>query len=114
MARYAVRTRVRILLLLAGWIALLPIAIGQERNVVYGSYPGGAIAGVKTAAFEVVSVRPNKSGDIAERVKFPPDGFTATNAVLLEIIVYAYGLHDPGLSGEVKGIAGAPSWIQFP
>jgi uncharacterized protein (TIGR03435 family) len=56
-------------------------------------------------AFEVASVKPNKSGDI-QALMFPQPGgrFTATNVTLRALIIGAYHLQDSQLSG-------GPDWL---
>jgi uncharacterized protein (TIGR03435 family) len=64
-------------------------------------------AGAVSAAFEVASVKPNKSGD--QRIMFgiqPGGRFTATNTTVLELIRNAYGIQFPGQ------LEGAPDWIR--
>jgi uncharacterized protein (TIGR03435 family) len=56
-------------------------------------------------AFEVASVKPNKSGDV-RALMFPQPGgrFTATNVTLRALIIGAYQLQD-------SQIAGGPDWL---
>jgi uncharacterized protein (TIGR03435 family) len=56
-------------------------------------------------AFDVASVKPNKSGRIAGGAALLPGGrFTATNVPLRQLVRVAYGLLDPQ-------IAGGPNWV---
>lgn len=83
----------KLLLFTAGWITVgLPV-FGQR--VAAPSADGAQIAesAAKLPAFEVVSVKPNKSGNGFE-LTYTPDGFTATNMPLQPVIVNAYNLRD--------------------
>ncbi len=62
-------------------------------------------AGAQAPAFEVASVKPNKSGDIQSLVYPQPGGrFTATNVTLRALIIGAYQLQNSQLSG-------GPDWL---
>ena len=54
--------------------------------------------------FEVASIKPNKSGDPNVMLMFKPNGFSATNAPLHEVIRLAYQVPDFQMSG-------GPLWI---
>ncbi len=56
--------------------------------------------------YEVVSVKPNKSGNGGMSVNFRPAIYSATNTTLPLLIQSAYGLRMDGL------ISGLPSWAQ--
>src|SRR5580765_9003895 len=59
-------------------------------------------------AFEVASVKPNKSG--SNRVNFTPQPggrFTATNVSVMDLVAVAYGASAPF---PRSSILGAPSW----
>src|SRR5580704_7910048 len=59
-----------------------------------------------SVAFEVASVKPNKSGDQRVRIDTPPGGrFVATNVPLRNLIRFAYGVQDVQL-------VGGPDWIR--
>jgi uncharacterized protein (TIGR03435 family) len=77
--------------------------------VVWGLHPGTLHAQAQTPAagpaFEVASVKPNKSGDMRVMLGMQPGGrFTATNAPLIALIRQAYQLQNFQL-------VGAPDWI---
>jgi uncharacterized protein (TIGR03435 family) len=60
-------------------------------------------------AFEVVSIKPNKSGDGRTLMGFPPGGrFAATGVTLRMLIANAYGTPQPLPTFR---IIGGPSWI---
>jgi Protein of unknown function (DUF3738) len=54
--------------------------------------------------FEVVSIKPNKSGDALVGIQSTTDGFTATNYTLQKLIRVAYGVQDDQISG-------GPNWL---
>jgi uncharacterized protein (TIGR03435 family) len=56
-------------------------------------------------AFEVVSVKPNRSGSGSVRVNLPDDGYSATNIPLKLFVASAYGI-------KQEQISGAPSWVE--
>jgi uncharacterized protein (TIGR03435 family) len=96
----------RMLLLIAGLIAAGLPGMGQS-----GAMPSRATDNAtKSPAFEVVSVRPNKSGQ-GFGMNFTPNGFIATNMPLQPVIVMAYNLRDPKLRLGGEAIPGAPKWI---
>lgn len=77
-----------------GIIAEVPPIRGQE--------PGGVTTSPR---FDVVSVKPNKSGEVGGSTAVRPDGhFVAENMALLAVIMTAYGLRG-------YDVAGGPSWI---
>jgi uncharacterized protein (TIGR03435 family) len=82
------------LLLLAGML-VAPVVSAQAPTSGDGHGP----------AFEVASVKPNKSGDV-QALMFPQPGgrFTATNVTLRSLIIGAYQLQDSQLSG-------GPDWL---
>ena len=62
-------------------------------------------AGAQSPAFEVASVKPNKSGDVQALMYPQPGGrFTATNVTLRALIIGAYSLQESQLSG-------GPDWL---
>lgn len=58
----------------------------------------------KVPEFAVVSVKPDKSGTMMVRLMFQPDGFSATNVSLKQLILLTWGINEDRISG-------APSWI---
>jgi uncharacterized protein (TIGR03435 family) len=60
-------------------------------------------------AFEVASVKHNKSAAASPRLGFPPGGrFTATSAAVRQLIMAAYGTPDPL---DASRLIGGPGWI---
>lgn len=58
-------------------------------------------------AFEVASVKVNRSGAVLSSMAFQPGGFSATNVTVHQLILMAYGLQSTQL-------AGGPAWIGSP
>ena len=55
-------------------------------------------------AFEVASVKPNKSGTTQANIGMPPNGVNFVNLPLRGIIQLAYGINQP------SKLAGVPDW----
>jgi uncharacterized protein (TIGR03435 family) len=75
--------------------------------VTISAIASGARAQESAPAFEVASVKPNKSGD--QRIMFgvqPGGRFTATNTTVQELIRQAYDIQFPGQ------LEGGPDWIR--
>ncbi len=86
--------RRELLLAAAGWMLVMAVpAFGQE-----------AAAGAKAPAFEVVSIKPNKSGPGMMRVMSGGDRYSTTNISLKGLIRNAYGIKMDDL------ISGLPGW----
>jgi uncharacterized protein (TIGR03435 family) len=63
-------------------------------------------------AFEVASVKPDKSGGMNRRINMPADRFEATNVPLQNLIAMAYGdAGPPPQSLANDRISGGPSWM---
>src|SRR5882672_4442199 len=56
------------------------------------------------SAFEVASVKPNKSGTTQANIGMPPNGVNFVNLPLRGIIQLAYGINQP------SKLAGVPDW----
>ena len=91
MANLVVRRRM--LLIAGGWAALAVPLSGQ-----------GAVVNAKPLAYDVVSVKPNKSGPGMMRIMNAPDKFSTTNVGLKQVMMNAYGLKMPEM------ISGLPGW----
>jgi len=66
----------------------------------------------QSPAFEVASVKRNRSGEERSRFDTPANRFVATNVDLHDLIAWAYG--DPGPPPELRPdfqLAGGPSWM---
>jgi uncharacterized protein (TIGR03435 family) len=68
--------------------------------------PGSPVVGTasKIPAFEVASIKPDKSGTDMTMLRTTPVGFSASNIALKVLIQQAYGIED-------NQIVGAPSWL---
>jgi uncharacterized protein (TIGR03435 family) len=93
------------LLLLA--IVLMAVAApglwGQGGAASTETAQASATEDVKVPAFDVVSIKPNKSGSGRISIMFKPDGYSAENVSLKMLILGAYGLKEDQLSG-------VPNW----
>jgi len=93
-----------LLFLVAGLMAVgVPSGFGQAGAASSGAASPGATADVKLPAFDVVSVKPNKSTSGMIRIMFKPDGYAASNVSLKMLIQGAYGIREDLISG-------APNW----
>ena len=81
------------LLIAVGWVAFAASVFGQ-----------GVATDAKPLAYDVVSVKPNKSGPGMTRIMNMPDRFSMTNMGLKQLIQNAYGLKMPEM------ISGLPGW----
>jgi uncharacterized protein (TIGR03435 family) len=93
------------LLVVAGAMAVAgPVVFGlmQEPQKQAASTVAGTTS--KVPAFEVASIKPNKSGTGMSLLRTTPVGFSASNISLKAVIQYAYGV-------EENQIFGAPSWL---
>ena len=97
----------KLLLSAAGLLAMaLPVAFGVfNATPSLAQSQAGSTAAV-TPAYEVVSIKPNKSDGTVMRLRlmFTPDGFEAEGVTLQTLIREAYGVQD-------NQISGAPSWV---
>jgi uncharacterized protein (TIGR03435 family) len=90
------RSRLRMLRSLVAWTVVLTMLSPATR--VHSQEPA--------AAFDVASVKVNRSGAVLGSITFQRGGgFTATNVALRELIRAAYGLQNAQL-------AGGPEWIE--
>src|SRR5579863_10087890 len=66
----------------------------------------------QSPAFEVASVKPDKSGGMNRRIGMPADRFEATNVPLQNLIAIAYGDAGPPPQALANDrISGGPSWM---
>jgi uncharacterized protein (TIGR03435 family) len=84
----------------------LPIVFGLAKPAQSSAKDGLPNGAVLTAGFQQVSITPGETGNgvIQTRIKFSPDGLTAKNQTLQELIKLAYGVQD-------NQISGGPDWI---
>jgi uncharacterized protein (TIGR03435 family) len=93
-----------LLLLVIGSIAVAaPSLLGQTSAAPGVAAQPDVTADFKVPAFDVVSVKPNKSDSGMIRVMSKPDGYSATNISLKMLVQGAYGIREDLISG-------APSW----
>jgi uncharacterized protein (TIGR03435 family) len=65
-----------------------------------------------TLAFEVASIKRNRSGTGNWRVKGNPAGLTATNTTPQQLVIFAYALRNFEISRELNDqIVGEPDWM---
>ena len=94
----------RRLLRVAGSLAIFASnVLGQTNAAPGGVVSAGVAADVKVPAFDVVSIKPNKSDSGMVRIMAKPDGYAASNVSLKMLIQNAYGIREDLISG-------APSW----
>jgi uncharacterized protein (TIGR03435 family) len=90
----------------AGLIAVaIPIVLGLVNETQGRAELQAGDAADVIPAFEVVSVKPNRSGSGSVRVDLPDDGYSATNIPLKLLVASAYGM-------KQEQISGAPSWVE--
>lgn len=96
-----------LLLVVAGsTAALTPSVLGQGSAAPAGPAALTVTTDVKVPAFNLVSIKPNKSASSMVRVMFRPDGYSATNVSLKMLILGAYGVKEDQISG-------APGWADI-
>ena len=106
------KTRTRLLLATACVSALVvPVVVGglvapqlsaqSSAQALAGQSPASA---GNRPAFEVASIKPNRSADSRTLIQLHPGGFVATGATTRVLIQFAYDAQDFQLSG-------GPSWI---
>ena len=83
--------------------ALLTVVVAPLRAVQSGQAPQGQVVG--GPAFDVVSIRENKSGDLAQGMRRQPGGrLVVNNAPVRTLILQAFGL-------QPQQLVGGPDWI---
>src|ERR1700745_678292 len=97
------RNFTRLVLLMAGSLAVAGSVLGQTSGALSGAAQTHATSDVKVPVFDVISVKPNKSESGMIRVMGRPDGYFANNVSLQMLIQGAYGIREDLISG-------APSW----
>jgi uncharacterized protein (TIGR03435 family) len=94
----------RLLLLVAGSLAVAASSLLCQTSAgPAGGARADLTADVKVPAFDVVSVKPNKSDSGMVRIMAKPDGYSASNVSLKMLIQSAYGIRQDLISG-------APNW----
>jgi uncharacterized protein (TIGR03435 family) len=77
---------------------------GQELPIVNDGTSKSAVPDARVPRFDVVSVKENKGDGHMVRMAMAPDGFSATNLKLRDLICMAYGVRP-------DQIVGAPEWV---
>jgi uncharacterized protein (TIGR03435 family) len=94
----------RILFLTATWIAIGSIVLSGQTNPTQNSASSQPTnINSKPLAFDVVSIKRNKSGSPSGNLGFKPDGIYSTNMALSSFL--SNGLHG-------QQVYGAPDWLQ--
>jgi bla regulator protein blaR1 len=95
----------KLLLIVAGAMAAAgPVVFGLMQGPQTQTAPPVAGTASKVPAYEVASIKPDKSGTDLTMLRTTPVGFNATNVPLKMLIQHAYGVED-------NQILGAPSWL---
>ena len=95
----------KLLLVVAGAMAVAgPVVFGLMQDPQRQAASPVAGTASKVPAFEVASIKPNKSGTGMTMLQTTPVGFSASNISLKAVIQHAYGV-------EENQILGAPSWV---
>ena len=76
----------------------------RSRLIFLLALPAAALLAQTSPAFEVASVKPNKSGTTQANIAMPPNGVNFVNLPLRGIIQLAYGINQP------TKLAGVPEW----
>jgi uncharacterized protein (TIGR03435 family) len=95
-------SRAILIAIVAAGPLLAPSVYGQRAQTTSPNAP----------AFEVASIKPNRSGEERSSFSTPANRFVATNVALYELIAWAYG--DPGPPPELRQnfqMSGGPGWI---
>ena len=86
-------------------VTVIPIVFGLVNETQSWAALQAGDAADRIPAFEVVSVKPNRSGSGSVRVSLPDDGYSATNIPLKLLVASAYGM-------KQEQISEAPSWVE--
>jgi uncharacterized protein (TIGR03435 family) len=80
------------------WFSIFNVAISAQTPL-------------PSPAYEVVSIKMDKSGADQDKLITSPDGLTATNLSVQNLIAAAYHLSNPDVRAGLRAIPGAPGWI---
>jgi hypothetical protein len=98
----------KLLLLAAAAISLaLPSALGQANVAQSGSTAQMENTSARLPAYDVVSIKPNKSGSGSLDIETHNDTYSATNISLKKLLENAYGIKEDLISGVSGSIASA-------
>ena len=89
------------------WLVLLMPAFAQDSNATEDAKPSAAQAtSDQVQSYEVVSIRPNKTGSYSGGTRILPDGFVWSNMQLSMLVREAYGII------EDSQVIGMPDWAR--
>jgi uncharacterized protein (TIGR03435 family) len=88
--------------LTAAFVAIAASPLSGQSNPAQNT-PRTPDTGTKPLAFDVVSIKPNKSGDRGGATGFKPDGLYAVN---MSLMTFLYQGFEPGL------VFGFPEWLK--
>ena len=83
-------------------VATVALVVPATHGQINGPLAPASVD-VKSIEFDVVSIKPDKSGSGNVRVMNKPDGYSGTNVTLKMVLEMAYGIKEDLISGE-------PSW----
>jgi uncharacterized protein (TIGR03435 family) len=95
------------LVLIGGSLTLAPFCVLAQNAANPGCSSAPASAAVASSplpAFDVVSIKPDRSGGMMMRIGMSPDGITVTNLPVADLIRQAFGV-------SIDRLVGGPGWI---
>jgi len=95
----------RFVLLPALLMAFLPGMLGQTGTGKSGTASQSTTAETKLPVFDVVSIKPNRSGSGSMGIETHNDSYSATNVSLKRLLQDAYGIREDLISG-------GPGWAE--
>jgi uncharacterized protein (TIGR03435 family) len=86
-----------------------PVARYTLAAADFGQAPQTPDTATKAPAFEVVSIKANKSGSLRSNFEVTPGRFVATNVSVSQMLSMSYGSAGPLPAGSITG---APAWLR--
>jgi uncharacterized protein (TIGR03435 family) len=81
----------------------VPLAAAQQTTAPANGPQGNSAQNtVKPLTFDVISVKPNRTGAADAQMGMSPDGYTSTNIQLHDLLLQAFQLQEQQLVGEPK------------
>jgi uncharacterized protein (TIGR03435 family) len=81
----------------------VPLAAAQQTTAPANGPQGNSAQNTaKPLTFDVISVKPNRTGAADAQMGMSPDGFTSTNIQLHDLLLQAFQLQEQQLVGEPK------------
>jgi uncharacterized protein (TIGR03435 family) len=97
----------KVTLIAACWLVLGMPTFAQGTNAPAGAQPNGTQgASDKVHAYEIVSIKPNKTVSGSSGTRLLPDGFAWTNMPLSSLVMGSYGII---IDSQVSGL---PDWAR--